>query len=115
MARHDRGDYRKKSEHSLHTEIWLQVSGTKPKPTDEEIQDAYEYIKENHRVPSGWKLAAINWNHSKSGTQGWRTGNIRDLFVNMELALQYLEENFRIGRVRKNKAGAWEIHIAMEY
>lgn len=87
------------------------------KPTDDEIQDAYDYIKENHRVPKGWRLAAINWNHSKSGTQGWRTGNIRDLFVNMELALNYLEENFRIGRVRQKKGepGVWEIHIAMEY
>lgn len=113
MARRNRKTYRKKSQHILHTEIWLEKRGDKP--NDDEIRDAYEYIKEEHRVPKGWKLAAINWNHSKSGTTGWRTGNIRDLFVNMELALQYLEDDFRIGRVRQNKAGVWEIHIAMEY
>lgn len=113
MARHKRGEYRKKSQHALHTEIWLEKSGEKP--TDEEILETYETIKETHRVPRGWKIAAINWNHSGSGTRGWQTGNVRDLFVNMELALDALEENFRIGRVRKNKAGVWEIHIAMEY
>lgn len=116
MARLNQRDFRrKKSEHTLHTEIWLEKRGAKP--TDEEIRDAYDYVKENQRVPKGWKLAAINWNHSKSGTHGWRTGSISDLFSSMELALDALEDNFRIGIVRQKKGalGVWEIHIAMEY
>lgn len=112
MTRRRRGDY-KKSHHVLHTEIWLQKTGDKP--DDDEINAAYEYLKDNHRTPKGWKVAAINWNHTQSGTRGWRTGNVKDLFVNMELALPTLEESFRIGRVRKNKAGVWEMLITMDY
>jgi hypothetical protein len=114
MARINRRDYkRKKSQHALHTNFRLQKIGTKP--TRKEVEEVWERIKETHRVPKGWKIAAIEWNHSKSGTRGWIEGSLKDL-TQFDTVMDFLEENMRIGIDRaKSRGEVWEIEIAMEY
>ncbi len=114
MARISRRDFRRREQHALHTNFRLQKTGAKP--TEEEVEDVFERIRDTHRVPKGWKLAAIEWTHAKSGSRGWHTGTMRDL-GQFDYVMEYLLENgMRIGIDRaKSKGNVWEIEIAMEY
>lgn len=113
MARLNRRDFRKKSQHALHTNFRLQKIGKKP--TREEVETVFERILETHRIPKGWKLAAIEWTHAKGGTRGWREGSIRDL-GQFDYVMDFLLDDMRIGIDRaKSKGEVWEIEIAMEY
>jgi hypothetical protein len=114
VARIRRGEFRrKKSQHALHTNFRLQKIGAKP--TRKEVENVFERILDTHRIPKGWKLAAIEWSHTKDGSRGWHEGSMRDL-GQFDQVMEYLLEKMRIGVVRgKSKGDVWEIEIAMEY
>ena len=117
MARRRSKEYRrKKSQHRLHTEIRLRKVGAKP--TREEMEEAYEHIRDTQRVPRGWKLAIVEWSHAANASKGWIEGDLSDVFSDMETVLPYLEESLHVGIDRKKskpESDIWEILITMAY
>ena len=107
----------KKSHHRNRTEIRIRKTGDKP--TREEMRNAWESLRDTHRLPKGWKVAIIEWTHSQEGSRGWIEGKVSDL-SDLETLINYLEENddIRIGIDReksKPEKGIWEILISWKY
>ena len=114
MAKITRGEFRKRSHHSLNVNIRLRTRGMKP--TKANVEEVLETILDRGRVPKGWEFAMIRWTHSRTGTTGWRRGTIQDLHGQFELVIPDLLENLRIGVDRAKSGGdVWEIEIALEY
>lgn len=113
MARRRSSEYRRQSQHALHTNIRLQKIGDKP--TKAEVRDVMQSILDRGRVPKGWRFAMIEWTHAKSGTTGWREGSLSDLTGPFELVMNRLISSMRIGIDRAKSGGdVWEIEIATE-
>lgn len=78
MARQvNRERYRRQhsEQHEVMLNVRLRAAGSRM-PSEDEIRSAWGYTREHGRPPTGWEVAAVDWQHG-SGT-GWHSGKLAD-------------------------------------